>query len=132
MLGVAALLVADLSGSPLPWQVQSWTPQLILSYGGLLVLGLALIDSYRLTSLWQPAEEDLEERVYPGKRFDFLGITRPAKPDEPPPGIGVFSSWVGGFTGWLLGGWWWQRKGLTDRELMDLKSKELRNGRLAM
>lgn len=47
-------------------------------------------------------------------------------------GLGVFSSWLGGLPGWLSGGWWLERKNKTEREVNDLKSKELSNGRLAM
>lgn len=47
-------------------------------------------------------------------------------------GLGVFSSWLGGLPGWLSGGWWLEKKNKTEREVNDLKSKELSNGRLAM
>jgi len=73
-----------------------------------------------------------------GKRFDVLGFTRPkttaSKPDEPEqlPGFGVFAPWLGGLAGWLAGGWWFQQREMTQVELMEMKSRELRNGRLAM
>lgn len=47
-------------------------------------------------------------------------------------GLGIFSSWLGGLPGWLSGGWYLERRGKTEREVNDLKSKELSNGRLAM
>jgi hypothetical protein len=34
--------------------------------------------------------------------------------------------------GWLAGGWWYSRREMTKVELLDMKSRELRNGRLAM
>lgn len=34
--------------------------------------------------------------------------------------------------GWLAGGWWFSRREMTEVELLDMKSRELRNGRLAM
>jgi hypothetical protein len=73
-----------------------------------------------------------------GKKFDVLGFTRPkttsSKPDEPEqlPGFGVFAPWLGGLAGWLAGGWWFEQREMTQVELMDMKSRELRNGRLAM
>jgi hypothetical protein len=39
---------------------------------------------------------------------------------------------VGGLPGWLAGGWWYSRREMTEVELLDMKSRELRNGRLAM
>ena len=47
-------------------------------------------------------------------------------------GLGVFSSWLGGLPGWLSGGWWLEKRNKTEREVNDLKSRELSNGRLAM
>ena len=47
-------------------------------------------------------------------------------------GLGIFSSWLGGLPGWLSGGWYLERGNKTEREVNDLKSKELSNGRLAM
>lgn len=70
-------------------------------------------------------------RTYPGKQFDVLGVTKEHQ-HGPPPGLGVYSAWVGGVVGWLLGGWWFQQKDMTEQELLELKTKELKNGRLAM
>jgi hypothetical protein len=50
----------------------------------------------------------------------------------PPPGLGVYSAWLGGLLGWLAGGWWFQQQDMTEGELVDMKTKELKNGRLAM
>jgi hypothetical protein len=44
----------------------------------------------------------------------------------------LWASWVGGLPGWLAGGWWYSRREMTEVELLDMKSRELRNGRLAM
>lgn len=73
-----------------------------------------------------------------GKRFDVLGLTRPkatpTKAGEPEalPGFGVFAPWLGGLPGWLAGGWWFEQQEMTQVQLMEMKSRELRNGRLAM
>jgi hypothetical protein len=73
-----------------------------------------------------------------GKKFDVLGFTRPktvsskAGESETLPGFGVFAPWLGGITGWLAGGWWFEQREMTQLELMEMKSRELRNGRLAM
>lgn len=73
-----------------------------------------------------------------GKRFDVLGFTRPkttsSKPGEAEklPGFGVFAPWLGGLPGWLAGGWWFEQREMTQVELNEMKSRELRNGRLAM
>jgi hypothetical protein len=100
-------------------------------WGIVLLLSLALLETYRMAALWD--EDDFEKRTYPGKRFDILGFTAPSKTeDEQPPGLGVWSSWVGGVPGWLAGGWWFDRKEMTETQLMEMKSRELRNGRLAM
>jgi hypothetical protein len=105
-----------LGGGALPWAA-----------GGLALL--ALVETYRMAALW--GEEDLERRAYPGDRFDPLGWTK-AHQESAPPGVGVWAGWLGGAPGWLAGGWWWRRRDMTKRELDDMKSRELRNGRLAM
>jgi hypothetical protein len=60
-----------------------------------------------------------------------MGLTK-ARRDGAPPGLGVWASWLGGLPGWLAGGWWWSQRDMTRRELDSMKSRELRNGRLAM
>ena len=73
-----------------------------------------------------------------GKKFDVLGFTRPktttSSPGEPEqlPGFGVFAPWLGGLAGWLAGGWWFSQREMTQVELLEMKARELRNGRLAM
>ncbi|KAF6263403.1 chlorophyll a/b-binding protein domain-containing protein [Scenedesmus sp. NREL 46B-D3] len=133
MLGVISILLGDaVDGSPFPPQplsVASAAP-----WGLVLLLSLGLIESYRLAALWD--EDDFEKRTYPGRWFDFLGFTRPsqqpAAEQQEPPGLGLWASWVGGLPGWLAGGWWYSRREMTEVELLDMKSRELRNGRLAM
>jgi hypothetical protein len=66
-----------------------------------------------------------------GKQFDVLGVTR-GRQQGRPPGLGVFASWLGGLPGWLAGGWWWQQRELTQGQLEELKTREIKNGRLAM
>jgi hypothetical protein len=135
MLGVVSLLIGDLAGSPLPWSAadsssSSSSAASLLPWGALLFAVLALLETYRLAATW--GETDPDKRVYPGKQFDPLGFTRPREPEAAPPGLGVLAPWVGGLAGWLLGGWWWQKPELTEQEYFNLKSSELRNGRLAM
>jgi hypothetical protein len=129
MLGVIALLLGDISGSPFP--PKQWDLASVAPWGVVLLLCLAVIETYRIATLW--GEEDVDKRVYPGKRFDVLGFTGRTRqqPEEPPP-MAVFASWLGGAPGWLAGGWWFDRRDMTEAELLDMKSKELRNGRLAM
>lgn len=134
MLGVISLLLSDVSGSPFPPKEASFAA--LAPWGVVALLCLGLIETYRLAALWD--EDDFEKRAYPGKKFDVLGFTRPkttsSKPDEPEqlPGFGVFAPWLGGLAGWLAGGWWFEQREMTQVELMDMKSRELRNGRLAM
>jgi hypothetical protein len=65
-----------------------------------------------------------------------LGFTQPsqqqAAQQQEPPGLGLWASWVGGLPGWVAGGWWYSRREMTEVELLDMKSRELCNGRLAM
>lgn len=112
-------------------------------WGVVVALALALVESYRLAALW--GEPDFEKRTYPGRPFDFLGLAARRWPaggrgpageqpadDEAPPGLGVYASWLGGLPGWLAGGWWFERREMTEAELVAMKGRELRNGRLAM
>ena len=54
-------------------------------------------------------ERSLEERVYPSRRFDLLGLVqrrsggRPGQRDLGAPGLGVYSAWLGGLPGFLSG-----------------------------
>jgi hypothetical protein len=100
----------------------------------------------------RPAAPSLS-RFLAGKRFDLLGLTKPRGPAaaaggggnaansssssssssaEQLPGFGVLAPWLGGLPGWLAGGWWFEQREMTHDELTEMKSRELRNGRLAM
>ncbi|KAF8066403.1 LHCA1 [Scenedesmus sp. PABB004] len=138
MLGVMALLLGDAPGTPV--SPQTLSVGVLAPWGLTALLGVAFIESSRLAALW--GEDDVDARAYPGQRFDPLGLARRARRgrragsaagegDAPPP-LAVFSSWLGGAPGWLAGGWWWERREMTEGELLDMKSRELRNGRLAM
>lgn len=101
MLGVLALLAADLGGTPLLPAPPS-SPQLL---PGLAFLGavIGLLETYRMAALW--GERDLEARLYPGRAFDPLGLaSERALGQEPIAGAAVLSPWIGGWAGWLAGG----------------------------
>ena len=69
--------------------------------------------------------------VYPGGWFDVFGVADTRQSSTPPPGLGAYSSWVGGVLGWLGGGWWYARRADESRVLA-LQSAELTSGRFAM
>ena len=55
-------------------------------------------------------ERSLEERVYPSRRFDVLGLVQrrrrggpSGQRDSGAPGLGVYSAWLGGLPGFLSG-----------------------------
>jgi hypothetical protein len=52
--------------------------------------------------------------------------------EEPAPGLGVYSSWLGGLPGWLSGAWWFEKRDMTQRQISNMKTTELSSGRLAM
>jgi hypothetical protein len=55
-----------------------------------------------------------------------------AEEEGPAPGLGVYSSWLGGLPGWLSGAWWFEKRDMTQQEVQDMKARELGSGRLAM
>eukprot|EP01023_Acetabularia_acetabulum_P033222 TRINITY_DN3109_c0_g2_i6.p1 TRINITY_DN3109_c0_g2~~TRINITY_DN3109_c0_g2_i6.p1 ORF type:complete len:167 (-),score=37.64 TRINITY_DN3109_c0_g2_i6:341-841(-) len=128
MLGVVGLIIPDLFGIETPLLPQlaqtKWLP-----VSAFLLTILSVFEAGRLPTT--VAGKNPEKRVYPGKNFDFLGITKKHQ-TEKPFGLGIFSSWVGGYVGWLAGGWWFQVGDMTEGELENMKQKELNNGRLAM
>ena len=80
-----------------------------------------------------------EARVYPGgPLLDPLGLARRhAGALAAPPlglGLGVFAPWLGGWLGWLGGGWWLARPVAerSDGAVKRMKGWEIMNGRLAM
>ncbi|KAL3130929.1 Chlorophyll a-b binding protein 6, chloroplastic [Trebouxia sp. C0009 RCD-2024] len=133
MLGVLGLIIPDVLGAPLYMLPELGTERL-LPFTIIVVTAFGGLEVYRVQSLLQG--RDLNSRLYPGgKRFDPLGLAKgqaSGQQESKTPGLGVFSSWLGGLPGWLSGGWWLERKNKTEREVNDLKSKELSNGRLAM
>ena len=55
-------------------------------------------------------ERSLEERVYPSRRFDVLGLVQQRRRGGPggqrdsgAPGLGIYSAWLGGLPGFLSG-----------------------------
>jgi hypothetical protein len=52
--------------------------------------------------------------------------------DPAAPGLGVYSSWLGGLPGWLSGAWWFEKREMTKRQVSDMKRTELSSGRVAM
>lgn len=133
MLGVLGLIIPDVLGAPLYMLPELGTERL-LPFTIIVVVAFGGLEIYRVQSILQG--RDLNSRVYPGgKQFDPLGLAKrqPAGQKEPDsPGLGVFSSWLGGLPGWLSGGWWLEKRNKTESEVNDLKTKELSNGRLAM
>lgn len=56
----------------------------------------------------------------------------PGGQDPAAPGLGVYSSWLGGLPGWLSGAWWFEKREMTKRQVSDMKRTELSSGRVAM
>lgn len=133
MLGVLGLIIPDVLGAPLYMLPELGTERL-LPFTIIVVVAFGGLEVYRVQSILQG--QDLNSRVYPGgKRFDPLGLAKgqqAGQKEARSPGLGVFSSWLGGAPGWLSGGWWFEKRSKTEHEVNDLKTKELSNGRLAM
>ncbi|DBB02421.1 TPA: Lhcb3p [Trebouxia sp. C0006] len=133
MLGVLGLIIPDVLGAPLYMLPELGTERL-LPFTIIVVVAFGGLEAYRVQSILQG--RDLNSRVYPGgERFDPLGLAKgqqAGQKEARSPGLGVFSSWLGGVPGWLSGGWWFEKRSKTEREVNDLKTKELSNGRLAM
>ncbi|EIE27497.1 hypothetical protein COCSUDRAFT_39153 [Coccomyxa subellipsoidea C-169] len=132
MLGVLGLVVPDLLGGPLYLLPDLGTERLI-PFTIQLVVAVGVLEAYR--GAMRAQKKGLEERAYPGRRFDVLGLTRQrpeAKQEKPaPPGLGVYAAWLGGLPGFLSGAWWYSRREMTVKDYKDMKEKELNNGRLA-
>ena len=74
-------------------------------------MALGVLEYYRAAT--SAKKRSLDERVYPGRRFDVLGLTRPRARRRVAdrersaggelPGLGIFSAWLGGLPGWLSG-----------------------------
>lgn len=90
-----------------------------------IMVAIGSVEAYRAAYNMQHTDEAPDERVYPARRLDML---RP----QDAPGVGVFASWLGGLPGWLSGGWWMARRGMSVQQFEDMKARELSNGRLAM
>ena len=123
MLGAAALIFQDIAR---PGQAVLVGPELLS--GPLLpvtLLVLACIGTAEaLRASATAREQSSERRVYPQRQRG--GRRRP-------PGLGVWSAWLGGLPGWLSGGWGLEpERELSAQELEGRKANELGLGRLAM
>ncbi|KAK9815413.1 hypothetical protein WJX72_003252 [[Myrmecia] bisecta] len=130
MLGVLGLLATDLLGGPV-YLLPELTTQQLLPYSLAALLAVGAFETVRGAK--RASQPDVNSRIYPGKSFDPLGLAKPRRQGkEAAPGLGVWSAWLGGLPGWLSGGWWLEQQDRTVKEVEELKTKELKNGRLAM
>ena len=129
MLGATGLVVQDLlGGGPADLLSQRAFP------AALVALTAAVAgEAYRAAAAAQLRRQDLDARVYPGLRRLLLRWQRGGGGSSSSgPGLGVFAAWLGGLPGWLSGGWWYERRELTRREMESRKEAEIKHGRLAM
>lgn len=99
----------------------------LLPVAVVILVAVGSVEAYRAAYNATHADEAPDERVYPARRLDML----PGRAEDAP-GVGVFASWLGGVPGWLSGGWWMSRRGMSVQQFEDMKARELSNGRLAM
>lgn len=157
MIGVAGLVVPDLLGAPLYLLPDLIKSERLFATTLTFLVCIAFFEAYRAASL--RSETDLERRIYPGRtplrlrvanffrrlRRPGIGASNssadsnssgsgdPRSSPWSPPGLGVWSAWLGGLPGWLSGGWGLERGGtMSERELGELKEREIGSGRLAM
>ena len=133
MLGVTGVLALDALALPLQLRCAEAAVALI-SAAELLRLRAEQRDA---GSKQPPADgkQARRRRMHPGGVwFDALGICASPSPAQDAPARSVFASWaMSGAAAWLLmGGWWWSRAPLAPAAQDELRSHELRAGRLAM
>jgi hypothetical protein len=133
MVGVSGVILSELLGMPLGMSdVRTFS---IFPFALTLLLAIGALEAYR--GAYNRTIRDPNRRIYPGRRFNPLGLAE-REPSSisgkggAAPGLGVFAAWLGGLPGWMSGGWWLERREPTERDVVEMKTKELNNGRLAM
>lgn len=125
--GIVGLILPDLLSAPLILLPDLLLSERLLPAAIVILVAIGSVEAYRAAYNLTHTDEAPDERVYPARRLDML-------PDraENAPGVGVFASWLGGLPGWISGGWWLTRRGMSVQQFEDMKARELSNGRLAM
>ena len=126
MLGVTGVLALDALALPLQLRCAE-TAVALISAAELLRLRAEQRDA--------DAKQARRRRMHPGGPwFDALGICASPRPAQDAPARSVYASWaMSGAAAWLLmGGWWWSHTPLAPAAQDELRSHELRAGRLAM